>query len=211
MRRRGVGLEDYFFASCCAWLWPLRVAPRFAGAREFEIWEIRSSKQSARNTQKTGKIQSRRTRDDSAEPKEVASKEPAKPKVRTITAFLKLNRETYEQQIAETLISCIRRRRIWRRLGTKFRHCGLRRSRFRNIHERFDRGRGYKFLRQARSAGGRRRDFRFRWGRRCSMWATIRSGGIIGECAGARGEYEWQRGDRGRRWNSLGRDWSAAG
>src|ERR1700722_14171589 len=75
-------------------------APRFAGA-----WESKSGNLQQQPAKKHSKDQEKAkpADTDDAGAEEAASKDPAKPKVRTITAFLTLNRDTYEQQIADTL------------------------------------------------------------------------------------------------------------
>src|ERR1700690_3640799 len=76
------------------------LSPRFARAQERkpETSQQQPAKRHSKDQEKPKSPDS----DDSSTP-EPATKEPAKPKVRTITAFLTLNRDTYLQQISDTV------------------------------------------------------------------------------------------------------------
>jgi uncharacterized protein (UPF0210 family) len=113
MRRRVAGLK-IIFSLLAALALAASLAPRFAGA-----WESKSGSSQQQPAKKHSKDQEKAkpadTDDSGAE--EAASKEPAKPKVRTITAFLTLNRDTYEQQIADTVDFLSKAKAVFEKAG----------------------------------------------------------------------------------------------
>ena len=97
--QRGPGLKIIFSLlaalALAAWL-----SPRFARAQESKSGS--SQQQPAKKHSKDQEKAKPADSDDSSA-EEAASREPAKPKVRTITAFLTLDRATYQRQIADTV------------------------------------------------------------------------------------------------------------
>ena len=96
--RRESGLK-IIFSILAALALAASLSPRFARAQESQSGTSQQpSKKHTKDQEKAKPADS----DDSSAP-EPATKESAKPKVRTITAFLTLNRDTYQQQIADTV------------------------------------------------------------------------------------------------------------
>ena len=97
--QRGPGLKIIFSLlaalALAAWL-----SPRFARAQESKSGSSpqQPAKKHSKDQEKTKPADS-----DDASAEEAASRESAKPKVRTITAFLTLDRATYQRQIADTV------------------------------------------------------------------------------------------------------------
>lgn len=99
-RSRARVVSIYVFAALIfAVAVPSFVFSSFApAARRVDAQDAQDSKQNAKSQKQ--KNQKPKEEEEPAEPKEVG---PQKAKIRTVTAFLKLNRATYEQQIDETL------------------------------------------------------------------------------------------------------------
>jgi uncharacterized protein len=98
MRQRRAG-PKIIFSLLAALALAASLSPGFAEARESESGTSQQpAKKHSKDQEKAKPVDSN---DSSVD--EPASKEPAKPKVRTITAFLTLDRAIYQKQIADTV------------------------------------------------------------------------------------------------------------
>ncbi len=117
MRLRAAGLK-IIFSLLAAIAFAASLAPRFALAQDPKP-ETSQQQQQQPPSKKHSKDQEKPKSpdsDDSSAP-EPATKEPAKPKVRTITAFLTLDRATYQQQIADTFDFLTKAKAVFEKAG----------------------------------------------------------------------------------------------